>query len=308
MRSDKRKMKYAVVQDGKIYIADEEHWITVRGDDGRGQHVLINENGDIISGLGGKFKNLRELHKNDRNYESGLSKGLGRQHYDAVRRRIEACKNEKFKSFWKSAESKIEVGDAHHTGTSHCSGEKIFVNIDKDADKAEWWKRPYETTIHESGHAIDRAFSPAAGTTFSVRYKNGLFAKTILSEVEERMNEARAELRKYHSNPSRVRAYKEFYTDIQRNYKTIAWGNISDILEAATKGTIGYGHGTDYWRRVDRVHGTNAGLAIEAFAEMTAATAVNPKALAAIKQYLPKSYAVYEEMIEEITKRGQGEK
>ena len=57
-----KKKRVASVQDGKVIIFDE-HWITVNGEDndGKGQHVLIKENGDIIAGLGGKFKNLRDL-------------------------------------------------------------------------------------------------------------------------------------------------------------------------------------------------------------------------------------------------------
>ncbi len=35
---------------------------------------------------------------------------------------------------------------------------------------------------------------------------------------------------------------------------------------------------------------------------MTSATTTNPKSLMIIKKYVPKSYALYEEMIEEITK------
>ena len=56
---------YACVSDGKVIIFDEQ-WITVNGEDndGKGQHVLIKENGDIIAGLGGKFKNLKDLGKN----------------------------------------------------------------------------------------------------------------------------------------------------------------------------------------------------------------------------------------------------
>ena len=56
-------MKSVVVYDGKVYIADDR-WITINADDDhKGQHVLIKENGDIVYGLGGKFKNLRDLGK-----------------------------------------------------------------------------------------------------------------------------------------------------------------------------------------------------------------------------------------------------
>ena len=70
-------------------------------------------------------------------------------------------------------------------------------------------------------------------------------------------------------------------------------------MEGATNGriTCGYGHGATYWR--DRTYsGVRDGLATEAFAEMSDSTFSNPESLEAIKKYLPKSYAIYEEMIE----------
>lgn len=56
---------YACVQDGKVVVVDER-WITIGADPdepGHGQHVLIKENGDIVAGLGGRFKNLKDLGK-----------------------------------------------------------------------------------------------------------------------------------------------------------------------------------------------------------------------------------------------------
>lgn len=56
---------YACVQDGKVVVVDEQ-WITIGADPdepGHGQHVLIKENGDIVAGLGGRFKNLKDLGK-----------------------------------------------------------------------------------------------------------------------------------------------------------------------------------------------------------------------------------------------------
>ena len=59
----KTKMKNIRICSGKVYIEDER-WITINADEEnghKGQHVLIKENGDIIFGLGGKFKHLSEL-------------------------------------------------------------------------------------------------------------------------------------------------------------------------------------------------------------------------------------------------------
>lgn len=57
--------KLAVIKDNRIFVYDDR-WITINADEeeGRkGQHVLIKENGNIVFGLGGKFKNLKDLGK-----------------------------------------------------------------------------------------------------------------------------------------------------------------------------------------------------------------------------------------------------
>ena len=50
----------------------------------------------------------------------------------------------------------------------------------------------------------------------------------------------------------------------------------------------------DVYKRQDWGRGT------EAFAEMTSATMACPESLETIKKYLPKSYALYDEMLEVI--------
>lgn len=95
-------------------------------------------------------------------------------------------------------------------------------------------------------------------------------------------------------------AYKALENEI-RAYNSYARADLSDILEGATGAKVqcGYGHGAKYWK--DRtIGGISDGLATEAFAEMTDSTFANPESLELIKKYLPKSYKVYEEMLEVI--------
>lgn len=74
--------KCAVLYDGEIFIFDNKdfqdgHWITINADEeeGRkGQHVFVRENGTIIYGLGGKFKNLRDLVKKEKGEEYAATK------------------------------------------------------------------------------------------------------------------------------------------------------------------------------------------------------------------------------------------
>jgi CTP-dependent riboflavin kinase len=92
------------------------------------------------------------------------------------------------------------------------------------------------------------------------------------------------------------------YKAIEKEIKALtpkAKADLSDILEGATNGRIscGFGHGKSYW--TDRTYGgLKDGLATEAFAEMIDSSMACPESLEAIKKYLPKSYAVFEEMIE----------
>lgn len=61
-----RKLKVIFPDNKKRTLIFDEQWITINGEDndGKGQHVLIKENGDVVVGLGGNFKNLRDLKNN----------------------------------------------------------------------------------------------------------------------------------------------------------------------------------------------------------------------------------------------------
>lgn len=66
----------------------------------------------------------------------------------------------------------------------------------------------------------------------------------------------------------------------------------SDMFEGAGIGKafpLGSGHGTDYWS------GRDSGK--EIFAEITSAEAAHPGSLMAIKEYFPKTYKVYQDML-----------
>lgn len=74
----KTKMKNIRICNGKVYIEDER-WITINADEEsghKGQHVLIKENGDIIFGLGGKFKNIKNLSRNKEKQEGQKNSDL----------------------------------------------------------------------------------------------------------------------------------------------------------------------------------------------------------------------------------------
>lgn len=113
-----------------------------------------------------------------------------------------------------------------------------------------------------------------------------------------------SDLKYYLPKYTKDRAYKALQKEI-RNLSEMSRADLSDILEGATGARVecGFGHGAKYWK--DRKYGgVNGGLATEAFAEMMDSTFACQESLEAIKKYLPKSYQVFEEMLEFLAKEG----
>ena len=242
-----------------------------------------------------------------RNYSGELAKGFGKTHYDALHDIIDKSNNANLKAVWDKYENELMVGDAHKKGGAYAMGRSLYLDIDKCA-MGNSFDKPYQVVFHEAGHGIDSACrklvneSGVFASHFSGAYKGGVFPQTIKDEVMELVNaydkklkqEYKARGEKYY----KVYAYKALENEI-RAYNSYARADLSDILEGATNGKVqcGYGHGATYWK--DRtIGGISDGLATEAFAEMTDSTMSNPESLELIKKYLPKSYKIYEKMLE----------
>lgn len=264
-----------------------------------------------------------------RDYNTEFGKKFGKDHYDQIRDRVDACSSPDLQAVWNKYETQITVAKADHKGGAYCSGKNIFVNIEADA-KGRSWGSPYSTLFHESGHAIDglaaQLGTPNGQWHFSSTYKGGLFPQTIKAEVDDWVKSVLADMKAHQTDLSYwvqrgwmsqstadyYAAYGGFkvkkayaYSAIQAEIKSLTplqYGDLSDILEGATRGKIrcGIGHGGgSYW--TNRVYnGIDWGLGTEAFAEMTSATMTCPESLETIKKYLPKSYAMYEEMLKVI--------
>lgn len=244
-----------------------------------------------------------------RNYSGELARGFGSTHYDAMHDIIDKSSNTNLKAVWDKYENELRVGDAHKKGGAYAMGRSLYLDIDKCA-KGNSFDRPYQVVFHEAGHGIDSACRTLASQSgvfashFSGAYKGGLFPQTIKDEVQELVNaydkKLKAEYKARGETYRKAYAYKALENEI-RAYNSYAMADLSDILEGATGAKIkcGYGHGASYWK--DRtIGGISDGLATEAFAEMTDSTFANPESLELIKKYLPKSYKVYEEMLEVI--------
>lgn len=267
-----------------------------------------------------------EVLKRVRDYESEFGKKFGKEHYDEIRDRVDACENADLQKVWDAYEGKITVADPHHRGGAYCSGNNIYVNIETDA-KGRSWSSPYATTFHESGHAIDGLTAHFGSTNgqwhLSSTYKDGLFPKTIKEEVGDLVKSILADMKDhkddfsywvqkgwmsqntadYYLKYGGFKVKKSYaYAALQNEIKSLSplqYGDLSDILEGATRGKIqcGIGHGGgSYWTN-RTYNGVEWGLGTEAFAEMTSATMTSPESLETIKKYLPKSYAMYEDML-----------
>lgn len=265
---------------------------------------------------------------NPRDYNCDMAQKVGKNHFDNIRDKVDGCQNDDLRTVWNTFESQIKVADAHYHRRSFASGGTINITIGSDA-KGNSYNSPYAVTFHESGHAIDCLTAPMGGRSgqwfISSSYKDGLFPKTIKAEVSDWVNAVYKEMKAhkddlqywidqnwidsntaaYYSNSSWFKMSKSLaYKAIQNQLSALNWlqkGDISDILEGATRMKIclGVGHGAAYW--ANRVYdGIDFGLGTEAFAEMTSASMTCPESLAVIQKYLPKSYAVYKEIIKMI--------
>lgn len=251
-----------------------------------------------------------------------LAKALGADDYKKMLETMdEKCSEPSVRKMWDIFEEGID-GDFQYKGHEYCSDtSKIYVNVTKDA-KGSDWQSPFQVICHESGHSIDRKsrnLGEKYGWGLSSTYDGGVFQKTLKQEIMDRIDAIdkamKAEYKAHNDDPdwlqkngyvnswtgsvmkySKSRAYETFQAEI-RNIPKNARGDISDIVEGATKGKVkgGFGHGNSYWK-------DNENLALEAFAEMTDATLANPENLEQIKKYVPKSYKIYLEIVDLILK------
>ena len=273
-----------------------------------------------------------------RNYSGELAKGFGKEHYDNMHDIIDKSSHTTLRGVWDKYEDELRVGNAHKKGGAYASGKSLYLDIDKCAKGNSYDKPfqvVFHEAGHGIDSACRKLVNESGvfASHFSGAYKGGIFPQTIKDEVNDLVSAYDKKLKqafKDHAKDAKwfydngfisKRNYdwvldgtysvdvvipkyrKSFaYNALQKEingYDSYARADLSDILEGATGAKIqcGYGHGAKYWK--DRtVGGIADGLATEAFAEMTDSTFANPESLELIKKYLPKSYNVYEEMLE----------
>lgn len=249
--------------------------------------------------------------KVNRDYNSSLGKSIPKADFDAIMDLVDNSKNKNAAKVWNKLYSKIRVGNAYNKGTAYSDyyGD-VYFNIDK-VRKGRSFSKPFNTIFHEFGHSIDKL--NGISKYISVQFKDNLFANTIKKEVDDMVKAKQEKLKKEYANlkdidkdiykafTNKSAAYNEIAEELVKKLDMLELGDISDILEGATLGKIqcGIGHGKSYWQKRKET-----GLAAEAFAEMFRANFAGEESLKTIQKYLPKSYEVFEEILEELTKDG----
>ena len=273
----------------------------------------------------------------NRDYQCELAQKVGKDHYDKMCDLLDGCNSSDICEVWKKFEPEISVAGICANGKECCEwSASINIDLDKNSQYTSWSK-PYQTVFHESGHAIDMiagrtiagATSSSPNNLYSLTYKNGLFPQTIKREIETLIVEHDKIIKEaFNSHPTDYdwlysngyipaqkydffKRYGSWIGGVPQYSKSITYNvieeeiralspyaksDLSDILAGATKNKIkvGYGHENSYWNHGDWT------LATETFAEMMDSTIANTESLETIKKYLPDSYKVFLDMINDL--------
>lgn len=190
--------------------------------------------------------------------------------------------------------------------------DSVHLNI-REVARGSIIHTPYGTLFHEYGHMTDYLIARSAGQGRYSAYSDlfqgigaggkpilrsgssgGLLGRTAKNELEGHLARIR------HQIPSltKKQAARELVNEAMGKYSMRDRSDISDMFEGAGIGIsypLGTGHGLDYW--------SGRGNSKEIFAEIISAEASHPGSLKAIKDYFPKTYQVYQDMMKARKKR-----
>ena len=240
--------------------------------------------------------------------KQGLEKGLGKEHAEAVEKLIHDNAPKAVCDMWDKHGDQITVADAGYTGTAYSSNDGIHLNVAADAAgqmtrTGKPARSPYQTTIHESAHAIDDAISAKLGYQFVTQYNGGYFEKLLIQESNDYIKNYQKKLQGSRGSKVSIdEARRELARSLFTEGDYLSTGMLSDILGGATKGKFQgtSGHSKSYWTGwkdyFGNVHAAHS-VATEAWAHFTS-TAANGKSAARLKEVFPKSYGEYLSMCE----------
>ena len=173
---------------------------------------------------------------------------------------------------------------------------RVRLKTYKEAFEESSYQRKNVVFFHEYGHNIDNLLAGGGyDKWYSVNYKNGAFGKMIEQECEEAVKQFHAQKQMTEAITGK-KVGNEFRKWVKDTYDMYQRGDISDMFERHLYNTygiqypFGVGHGGSY-------HSDPNNTPIEAFAEMFSATVTGNDSLPVIKQFFPKSYKIFEEML-----------
>jgi hypothetical protein len=266
---------------------------------------------------------------NNRDYSSDIAIKIGKEEYDNIRDIVESSTDKDAKAVWGKFEKDVKIINKNYKHTAHYEdGKGIYFNL-AETTKGTAFKTPYQTFFHEAAHNIDYVAAEKGSVGgLSATYNNGAFAKALYADVDsivvakDALMKSEFEAAVSTKNIEWFKKHKIFYYDGIKYHKSIAYKEVTrdiralpkfaqvdvgDIVEGATRGKAGFGHGKSYWDRWARWEKykkiePGAGLSAEAFAEMYSATLNNPESLAQIKVYFPNAYKVFLKIIKTMAK------
>ena len=190
--------------------------------------------------------------------------------------------------------------------------DSVHLNI-RNVAQGDVIHTPYGTLFHEYGHMTDYLIARDAGQGRYSAYSDlfqgigpggkpilrsgssgGLLGRTAKDELEGHL----ARIRRQNPGMTKKQASRELVNEAMGKYRMRDRSDISDMFEGAGIGIsypLGSGHGLEYWH--------SRGNSKEIFAEIVSAEAAHPGSLKAIKEYFPKTYQVYQDMVKARKKR-----
>lgn len=278
-----------------------------------------------------KAKELQNQIESSKIEKGQLEKKLGKEHTDKIIETISRTPDN-IKKVWNNFINNVNINDINYKGTAHYSwtNNGIYIDLDEISknrldefvgkEGKEIYKKAYGTLYHETGHHISAIFSRKNQKNIDVsewfeskKYFKEQFAKNgskikvgqTLDEmirqegweyIDNTLKEMRALAKEKGSMATSINAtqvYQKISKDLQ-SMSILEQQDISDMFDGITNGKIwGYTQHSystkNYWKK----HRVGS----EAFAEMFDATINNPESLKRIKEYFPKSYEIFEEII-----------
>jgi SPP1 gp7 family putative phage head morphogenesis protein len=262
-----------------------------------------------------------DVHVND-----AMEKVLGKEDSDEIERRLKQAP-ERMQKMWAKYQDRFEIERYDQGVRPHYSPRTKKVTLTPDSVHAannSSYLSKYDVVYHEFGHAIDYFEMGKDNIYGKISEKNGLgeaMSKDFVTYRDKLMPEILAKYTpdsagnffgglyikgvkvtftkkgKLSLPSARQLAEKQIGSEISSQRNWPVYSDVSDMVEAATKGRVspGSGHGKKYWS-YEGMQST------EAFAEMTSATINNPESLAQIKRLFPNAYNKYLDIVDDIIK------